>query len=365
MRLEGRRLAHAMSRPLGAVRMTEAFLPDPEATSKQLKALRKHVASELDGVDWLAAGNGSSGRVAGIGGTVRNLAVAAQRRAGDPDTGSQGYVVSREALGELVDELASRPAAKRGAVPGIKPDRGDVILAGAAVVAAVMDEGGFDALEVTDATMREGIFFERLLRGADPPLLPDVRRASVENLARRFDDDETHVRHVARLSLEVYDGLAQEGLLKADDEERDLLWAASLLHDIGAAIDYDDHHRHSRYLVISAGLPGWSPRELLLIGLIVHYHRKGDPDASALGSLARKGDARRVALLAGIIRLAEQLERSRDQSVRSVRVADANGAVRLEAMGTGDITVALWAARRSADLLGRAVDRELEVSGPG
>ena len=48
-----------------------------------------------------------------------------------------------------------------------------------------------------------------------------------------------------------------------------------MLHDIGTAVDYDDHHKHSRYLILNAGLPGCSPRETALIGQMARYHRKG------------------------------------------------------------------------------------------
>ena len=51
--------------------------------------------------------------------------------------------------------------------------------------------------------------------------------------------------HVASLSLQIYDGSGERGLHAADDQERELLWAACMLHDIGVTIDYDDHHRHS------------------------------------------------------------------------------------------------------------------------
>ena len=104
-----------------------------------------------------------------------------------------------------------------------------------------------------------------------------------------------------------------------------------MLHDIGTAIDYDDHHRHSHYLILHAGLPGFTPRELVLVGLIARYHRKGDPDASELGDLERKGDEHRLDVLCGVIRLAEQLERSRDQSVAAVAIEANDGKVRLRA----------------------------------
>src|SRR4051812_393226 len=138
MRLEGRRLTDSGSWQLGAVRVSEAFLPDDdEASPKQLKALRKHVKTELETVDWFASGKGAP-RAVGIGGTIRNLASAAERRAGLPDTDAQGYLLARDALEELIEELASMPPNKRGGVPGIKPDRGDVILGGAVVLGALM-----------------------------------------------------------------------------------------------------------------------------------------------------------------------------------------------------------------------------------
>jgi exopolyphosphatase/guanosine-5'-triphosphate,3'-diphosphate pyrophosphatase len=364
MRLEGRQMTQSASWQLGAVRVSEAFLPaDGEASPKHLKALRKHVRSEIESADWLTAPDGPP-RAVGIGGTIRNLASAAERRAGLPDTDAQGYLLTRDALEELIEEMAQMPPQKRGGVPGIKPDRGDVILGGAVVLGALMDRAGVTELEATDAGLREGVFFERFLEPADPPLFADVRGSSVMNLAHRYQEDLNHPRHVARLSLEILDGLERAGLAEAGPEDRELLWAAGMLHDIGTAVDYDDHHKHSRYLILNARLPGFTPRELYLIALIARYHRKGDPDASELGKLARKDDEQRLALLAGTIRLAEQLERSRDQSVTAVHVTSSNGEVRIEPDAPADADVAIWSARRNADLLERALDRAVAVA-PG
>jgi exopolyphosphatase / guanosine-5'-triphosphate,3'-diphosphate pyrophosphatase len=137
-----------------------------------------------------------------------------------------------------------------------------------------------------------------------------------------------------------------------------------VLHDIGTAIDYEDHHRHSHYLILNAGLPGFGPRELVLVGLIARYHRKGHPDASELGDLAEPDDGARLRLLCAIIRLAEQLERSRDGAIRRISVAARNGAVTLAADADPalDTTVPIWAARQSADLLAQALDREVEIA---
>lgn len=359
IRFEQRRMTEAVSLPLGSVRVSEDFLPGEKATAKGQKAVRRRAAEELEEISWWGGG-----RLVGIGGTIRNLAAAAMKRLDLPNIDVQGFRLTRDAVEELIDEMAARPASKRGNVRGIKPDRGDVILGGALVLASAMEAGAFEAIEITEAGLREGIFFERLL--GERELFEDLRRESVENLAHRFVSDFDHVNHVAALSLQMFDGLAAAGLHDLGSPERELLWAACILHDIGTAIDYDDHHRHSHYLILNAGLPGFTPRELVLIGLIARYHRKGEPDASELGDLAEKGDAQRLRLLCAVIRLAEQFERSRDRSIESVAVATDDGTVELRPItySGGDPSVPVWAARRNADLLASAVDRPVDVTDP-
>jgi exopolyphosphatase/guanosine-5'-triphosphate,3'-diphosphate pyrophosphatase len=359
VRVRERRPNELESWPLGAVRTTERFLPGGDAVPrKALKALRAHVTEELGRAAWLAdAGD----RLVGIGGTVRNLASAAQHLAGQPHVGVQGFVITKEALGELVDRFASVPAVERGRVPGIKSSRADLILAGAVVVQTVLEVGGFDGIEVTEAGLREGVFFESMLPGPDH-LFEDVRRESVTNMAAQYRMDTPHTAHVAQLALGLFDELAVQGLHPGDPVERELLWAACMLHDVGMSVDYDDHHKHSRYLILNAGLPGFSPSELALVAQATRYHRKGTPEMGELAPLARPGDDERLDRLSCLLRLGEDLERSRDQTVRAADVRVRNGAVRLDLRADEGVEVARWAAERETDLFRRAFGRSLEVA---
>jgi exopolyphosphatase/guanosine-5'-triphosphate,3'-diphosphate pyrophosphatase len=352
-----RRARESGSWRLGAVRMTERFLPGPgPAKRRQLEELREHVAAELCEASWLA---GTGRRLVGLGGTVRNLAVAAQRAAGRPTNGVQGTLVERECLEELVARLAALPVAERSGVPGIKPLRADLILAGAVVVQSAMEAGGFAALEVTEAGLREGIFFERHL--GDRELFEEVRRASVLNLAARYHMDVAHTRHVAALALGMFDQLARLGLHGGDARERELLWAACVLHDIGMSVDYDDHHKHSRYLILNGGLPGFSPTEVAIVAQAARYHRKGLPEPGPLGPLFGDGDRERLNRCAALLRLAEDLERSRDQLVRDTVLSAHNGEVQLRLLADGEAAVPRWAAGRESELFARAFDRGLAV----
>src|ERR671933_155207 len=356
-----RRALDPRSWPLGAVRMTERFLPGARTKRKQVRALREHVREELASARWLAGASARNGRLAGIGGALRNLATAAQLAAELPSFGVQGFALTRGALGDLIDLFESLPTAERGKVPGIKPERGDLILASAVVVEAVMEIGGFNVIEVSDAGLREGILFETLLEDRDPPLFEDVRRASVVNLATQYHADFTHTNHLARLALEMWDALAAVGMHGGGDEERELLWAAAILHDIGMAVDYDDHHKHSRYLILNAGLPGFTPRQTALVGQMARYHRKGTPGMREFAPLAERGDEALLTRCAAVLRVAEQLERSRDQSVRATHLEVRDGELELQLEAEGDVRVARWAAEKQRDVFERAFGRGLVV----
>jgi exopolyphosphatase / guanosine-5'-triphosphate,3'-diphosphate pyrophosphatase len=352
-RVEDRQAIDMCSWPLGAVRMTERFLARERVKPKHVKALRAHVAEALADAPWLDDG----GALAGIGGTVRNLASAAELAEGLPSFGVQGFPLRRDMLDELVESLAGMTPDERARMPGIKPERGDLILAGALVVQSVMATGDFDCMEVTEAGLREGVFFASLLDGQYPPLIEDVRTASVRNLAAQYDSDVAHIEHVAALALEMWDALGS-----GDPAERELLWAAAMLHDIGTTIDYDDHHKHSRYLILNAGLPGFSPRETALIGQMARYHRKGTPTLGQFAALGREGDVELLTRCSAVLRLAEQLERSRDQAVDRVKVQVNDGRVKLRLEAHEDVAVARWAAQREEDVFRKAFGRELEVS---
>lgn len=364
---------HAGSWLLGAVRTTASHLPPGgPATRKQVRALRDHALAEFAGSPWI----GSTGpRFVGIGGAVRNLATAALDLHGHPVVGgAQGVRVDRDTLDELIEELRRRPSADRGRMRGIKPSRADIILAGAVVIAAAMEACGATELESTEYGLREGVLLAESLGApipddelvgpaASPPLIDDVRRRGVENLAHRYDTGAAHVEHVTTLALSMFDQLVALELQDDDPHERELLWAACQLHDIGMKLDYDDHHRHARYILTSGGLPGFTPAETAIVAQAARYHRRGTPGPGIFAPLLAPGDNGRLLRITTLLRLAEGIERGRDGAVRAVTIAAGNdGDVRLVLHAGGDAEVPRWAAARETELFERAYGTSLEVT---
>ena len=118
-----------------------------------------------------------------------------------------------------------------------------------------------------------------LLADSPEPLFDDVRVAGVRNLAIQYESDLPHVEHVAAAVAPDVRLAAGQGLFEPKPGERELLWAAAMLHDVGMTISYDDHHKHSHYLIVSAELPGFDPRERALIAQITPLPPQGRPQA--------------------------------------------------------------------------------------
>jgi exopolyphosphatase/guanosine-5'-triphosphate,3'-diphosphate pyrophosphatase len=218
----------------------------------------------------------------------------------------QGTVLSAAKLRDLIAALARRPPRRRD-LAGIKSARADIILGAALVLEAVLDAAGTDRLEVTRAGLREGVFFaDRLLAGASP-VLGDVRGAAVRNLIAQHGVDAQRAARVAELAVQLHDSARAAGAIEPARDERQLLWTAAMVHDIGMAVDYDGHPSHARYLLLNSELYGFAPREVALVAQIVRYHHKGTPELDDVRPLARRGDRGLVTRCALLLRHATQL----------------------------------------------------------
>lgn len=356
-RVRDRRLACSMSRPLGAVRMTDAFMRRAVQSDDDIRSLRRHALDVLHEEPWIA----DAGRLVAMGGAVRTLATMAQRADAYPLGEVHGYLLRRDDLRALIDRMAAMPRDERRRIPGLKADRADIMLAGAVVVDALMQASRVDRAEVCAQGLRWGVFWEAFLAPADPPLLDDVRATSVRDLAEVYGYDRPHCDQVARLALAMFDGLARLGVHDGDPREREWLAAAALLHDVGTLVDYNDHHRHGYYLVLNAGLAGFRHRELAIIALLVRAHRKSIQAPGPLEALLKPRDDERILRLAAFLRVAEQLEVGRARAIESIECALSGDVVTLRLRAHADVDVAMWSARREAAVFSRATGRQLAI----
>jgi CHAD domain-containing protein len=167
---------------------------------------------------------------------------------------------------------------------------------------------------------------------AELPSGPQLRAAALSRLrvwAGFLDPDFTHAQHVTQLSLLLYDGLRDAGLLttnagapnldqnpnrntipNSEYDPRAVLQAAAVMHDVGKATGSENHQKASYKMIRGLARPlGWSARELELAAVVARYHRGALPHSRGKIMQTLELQDRPTAMeLAGILRLANALD---------------------------------------------------------
>ena len=295
-----RRLLEAVSVPLGALRVSDAFLESDPPSSREMRRLREHVHATLEqaGIRPLAAGE----QVVGTGGTVRNLARVDERSAGYPIPRLHGYLLARRRLHEIAATLAGLRAKKRGRVPGLNADRRDSVAGGALVLDSLLELLGADEVVVSGQGVREGLALS--LAHESLEAAPAVRRRAVHALAARFAGwvrDRAERRTATALAL-------VEALERSPSPElAEVLGHAAYLLDIGRTIDFFDRHEHVADLLLATDLAGFSHRQVALVSAIVRQAGDEDAPARSLAPLVRATDQPLVARSAVLLALADEI----------------------------------------------------------
>jgi CHAD domain-containing protein/HD superfamily phosphodiesterase len=147
--------------------------------------------------------------------------------------------------------------------------------------------------------------------------------------ANALDPDFAHSERVARLALELYDGLAAAGLLGSlngnETDARDSLYAAALLHDVGLSKEKKGHHKTSQELIRNHGTPlGWKAESMQRAAVVARFHCGALPTRrhKAVRDLL-PNEQKIIIRLAAILRLANAFDAAHDGHIRRVRIENA------------------------------------------
>lgn len=348
---------------IGAIRLTSEFPDAAGAISSERYAEMTHRVRVAAARTRRKLGDGRLDVAFGTSGTIRNAAAMAARLDGGngPSDGLRYAHVRR-----LAGLLRSLRLEERRAVPGLSSDRADIILAGVAILDAVMGELALDELRpLADCGLREGLILDHLERQAGRSCCgTGVRERSVLQLARATTFDEPHAQHVADLSLDLFDSAREAGVHRLGSEMRELLRYAALLHDIGTFVNYADHSAHSAYIIRNADLLGFDQREISLIAAVAQFHRKARPTPRH-AALADLGAAERKAVrpLSAMLRLAEYLDRGHSAAIAHAALRrDGKRTLALEVHAQREWDLELWRLQANLASVEALLGRRLTIS---
>ncbi|HEV2296580.1 MAG TPA: Ppx/GppA phosphatase family protein [Tepidisphaeraceae bacterium] len=358
---DARRAAMLESRKLGAARMSAKFVHSDPISEDDKKALLRHYDRELAPLVE-AINQHKPVKVIGTSGTLENIAAMCGTPHESNNGDGPGGLIERGPLEKLFDGLLKSRAKDRAKMRGLDDQRKDQIIAGVLLVRELFERLKIKRIHLCGSALREGILLDYLARHT-PDLairseVPDPRRRSVIDLARRCDWHKAHSEQVASLTMRLFDQLRPLHGLGA--LERELIEYAALLHDIGWHIGRKRHHKHSMYLILHGDLKPFSDEQVQIMAQIARYHRKSPPKRTHESYAALAPRARRIVDVgASLLRLADGLDRSHSQVIQGLRCRVDQDKVKCTLSARSDAELEVWGARRKREWFVKMFDRDI------
>jgi exopolyphosphatase/guanosine-5'-triphosphate,3'-diphosphate pyrophosphatase len=315
------------STKVGAVRLTAEYITTDPISDAEFVALQASIRGMLErSVQELQTHlkPGEQPRLVGTSGTIETLAIVhARETSGLVPSPLNGYTFNLKDLRDLVNRLRRLNCSDRAQIPGINDRRADIILAGALILQEAMTLLGIETLTICERSLREGVIVDWMLSHG---LIEDrlryqssIRQRSILRTAQKYQVNLLHSERVAEFALSLFDQ-TQKILHNWGEEERELLWAAAILHNCGHHISHSAHHKHSYYLIRHTDLLGYNEVELETIANLARYHRKSAPKKrhESYRNLTSKKYRRVVDQLSALLRLAVALDRRQIGAIKQV-----------------------------------------------
>ena len=228
------------------------------------------------------------------------------------------------------------------------PEAGTI---GPALLAYVLlaKELGLREISVTSISLRDGLLREMATRTSwTAEFSRQISRSAID-LGRRYEFDEPHALHVAKLSQILFHELSDEHQL--DTRYEIVLYVAALLHEIGLFVSAHSSHKHAMYLIRHSELFGLSRKDHLLAALVARYHRRASPLPTHEGyNMLDRHDRVAVTQMAAILRVAIALDDSRSQRIHELHCDVENNRLVISIPLVEDLSLEQLALRQNGTL---------------
>lgn len=361
---ENSEMLHLQSNKIGAIRLTKKYFDGVPANETSIAKCKNFIKGEwaqtLDKIKdvGFTACVGTSGTLTTL------LSMAYLRKNEELPTVLNGLEVKAKHVLKVIEDIKSAASPQAIAqLKGMDQTRADIIMAGALIVEVAIEVLGIKKFLISTYALREGVFFdtvEKMQNLKQYHQLAKLRYKTVVGLAEKYGADMKHSEHILKLSTKMFDELYE--IHGRGDYERELLEAASYLHDVGFHISHDKHHKHSFYLIKNSVMTGFTNNEAELIANIARYHRKSHPNrAHNSYNLLSTKKQEIVWLLGGILRIAEGLDRRQIQNVEDIELTISGDKIEIILISNDKETpdIEIWGADRRKAMLEEALNMEI------
>ena len=356
-------IIYSKSNDLGAVRLTHKYFSKNKYDYESITRCKKYIVGRWQPV--LERVSQYDHKITiGTSGTIQNLVIITfMRQNGDLPENINGLNVKTKDILRMIDKLKKCRSSKEIVqIPGLDSKRADIILAGALILETAIEILSIKEITISTYALKEGIAYDYMQKIGNYELsgyLSKLRQNSIYQLCKMYQADIKHAEFVKKICLNIFDQL--KSIHQLGNSSRELLIAASLLHDIGFYISHDSHHKHSYYLIMNTNMPGFTINEAELIANIARYHRKSLPkDRHENYKKLPESRKKLIWVLGGILRIAEGLDRRRNSIVDSIDIKIKEEYIKIKINSEKEKPdLELWGAKRRKEMLEKAIEKKI------
>src|SRR5579862_6096559 len=353
-----------ISLPLGAVRLTNEFLQHDPPRKAEIQRMRGFISKEIERTaDRIKRARPNA--VIATSGTAESLAAVGH---GIYKTkGSRASTVSRAQMRRIAKLMARLSLEDRRRLSGVGPRRAEIIIAGAAVYAALLERCQLGGFRYSPLGLRDGLLAQMAAEYDRSTLsgkqIESERRDSLLNALRHYGVDKGHALQVREAAMQLFATLRSvHGL---PQEYAEWLSAAAMLYEVGDFVNRNGRHRHAHYIISHSEILGYTPEQRKIIAAIARYLGKSRPTpADTPMKTLLRADQEYVAKASLLLRVARALNLGRTGAVRAARVRSHDGKVDLTLIPKrrASVDLELWAVEKEAAYFRELFGRELSVA---
>ncbi|MCF7520772.1 exopolyphosphatase [Neisseria sp. ZJ106] len=255
--------SHTESLPLGCVTYSMRFFQNKIGNkdfSAAVSAARneiQRIAKQMKEAGWdLAVGTSGSAK------SIRDVLAAEYPQDAD---------ITLDGMKKLAERIIDAGSVKKAKFTDLKAERIEVFAGGLAVMMAAFEELGIKKMMVTEAALRDGVFYDLIGRN----LNEDMRDQTVAEFQKRYHVSTNQAERVANTAQIFMESLclARKVPVQEANKWKQLINWAARLHEIGVDIAHTGYHKHSAYILENADMPGFSRKEQTTLAHLVLGHR--------------------------------------------------------------------------------------------
>lgn len=359
---KNRELKHSHSFPFGAITLKNRFVKNNSPTDEEWQTIRQFLQEQYEKLPWL---KGKKVPVIGIGGSARNIALVHQNYISYPLSGLHQYEMSKEDVFSIQEKLSSLTLKGREKVDGLSKDRADIILPAMAAIRELIQVVQSDHFIVSNKGLRDGLFYEMLLKPMEVTHFPDVTNESFYQLAVSFRLNFSHQKRISVISTYLAHELLQvEEIDLSEQDFKHLNWGANVFY-LGNAINPESQSQHTFYLLTNQSIDGLSHFERLTIAFLSSFKSRSllQQYATPFHHWISKEELSKIELMGAILKFSYALDVSKRDVVKRIELSNkTNDKLTISVFYYGEVYFESFHANKYKKHLERSLKKSIELS---